>query len=359
MTEKTFYRAIEDAVVAAMARDDRILVMGEDVRLFHSAIHARFGNQRVLDAPISEAGFLGAGVGAAMAGLRPIVHVMLVDFIGVAMDVVLNHMAKVEAFSGGRMRCPIVVRAACGGGYGDAGQHQQALWGLLASIPGISIVVPSTPGDAAALMGAAIASDGPVFFLEHKLLSELWLDSMGSGGRRTVTFDVPRHGRIGPVDPEASVPIGQAAVVEHGSDVTLASVAVGVHRCLEAAARLAGEGIDAEVIDLRTVRPLDRETLVESVGRTGRLVVVDEDYEQFGLSGELAAVCLEAGLAVPYGRVCTRGTIPYARDLEERALPNVERIVTTVCDLCDHPASAATSPGSPDGRSPVERRPRR
>jgi len=326
-----FSEAIDDAVAQAMVADPRVVVFGEDVPTFRGPLFVRFGGDRVLGAPISESAFLGAAVGAAMAGLRPVVEIMLVDFIAVCLDAVLNQMAKLEAFSGGAWHCPLVVRAACGGGYGDAGQHEQNLWGLLGGIPGLSVVVPSNPADARGLMAASIAHEGPVVFLEHKLLSEFWLEGMGRGGRDTVTFDVPESGTRGEVPETLSpVPIGQAACLREGTDVTLLSLAVGVHRALASADRLAGEGISAEVIDLRTVRPLDRPAVCDAVSRTGRVVVVDEDYTQFGLSGEIAAVLLEAGLAPRFRRVCVDDTLPYARHLEDAALPGVDRIVAAV-----------------------------
>ncbi len=338
MATMRFAEAIDRAVEAAMAEDPRVIILGEDVHMLRAPLFARFGKQRVLPAPISEAAFVGAAVGAAMAGLRPIVEVMLVDFIGVAMDAVLNHMAKLESFSGGSWRCPLVVRAACGGGYGDGGQHEQALWGLLAGIPGLSVVVPSTPVDAAAAMKAAISQDGPVIFLEHKLLAENWLEWMGRGGRDTVDFDVPAQGARGEVPtPLPDFKLGQAAIRRVGDALSIVSLAVGVHRAIEAAERLAERGLSCEVIDLRTVRPLDRKTLVDSVAKTGRLLVVDEDYEAFGLSGEIAAVALEEGLTPRYARVCVTDTLPYARALEERALPNTDRIITAAEALCSTP----------------------
>ncbi len=330
MGRQRFGAAIDAAVASEMARDPRVVVMGEDVHMLRGPLFARFGKERVLPAPISEAAFLGAAVGAAMGGLRPVVELMMVDFVGSCLDAVLNQMAKVHAFSGGRWSCPLVVRAACGGGYGDGGQHGQALWGLLGGIPGLTVVVPSIPGDAYALMVAAIRHDGPVVFLEHKLLSELWLESLGRGGRETVSFDVPPDGAEGDVDEAAEVPIGRAAVRRTGSDLTIASLAVGVHRALVAAEHLAGEGVSCEVLDLRSVRPLDRDAVIESVRRTKRLLVVDEDYRESGLSGEIAAVVLEAGLAPRYRRVCLEGTIPYARALEHESLPNVDRITAAV-----------------------------
>jgi len=322
-----FTEAIDDALGSAMADDPRIVVFGEDVPLLRRELFVRFGERRVFGTPISESAFVGAGVAAAMAGLRPVVELYMVDFLAVAMDALLNHAAKLETFSGGDWRAPVVIRAPCGGGYGDGGQHEQSLWGWLAHIPGITVVVPATPADAGALMCTALRHDGPVVFLEPKLLSRSWLQFLGSGGRTTVTYDVPAAGAEGPV-PDSWEPLefGRAAVRRDGADLTIAGVGVGVHRALEAAERLARDDVAATVIDLRTVRPLDRSTLCESVRATGRLLVVDEDYEAFGLSGEIAAVALEEGLDFDFARVCTRDSIPYARHLEDRALPNVQRI---------------------------------
>jgi len=334
MARMKFSEAIDRAVAEAMARDDRIIVMGEDVPMIRSSLLARFGPGRVLKAPISEAAFTSAGVGAAMAGLRPIVEIWMVDFIGCAMDPILNHMAKIEALSGGRWKCPLVIRTGCGGGYGDGGQHEQALWGMLSGIPGLTVLVPSHPADAFGLMKSALAHDGPVIFLEHKLLSEQLLEYLGRMGRDTVSFDVPAEGVEGEV-PEnlPAVPIGSAKVMRKGRDVTIVSLAVGVHRSLEAAKKLAVEGVSCEVIDLRTTRPLDRATLVSSVSRTGRLLVVDEDYRECGLSGEVGAIALEEGLQPGYARVCLEGTLPFSRRLEGEALPNAQRIAAAARKL--------------------------
>ncbi|MGB9618040.1 MAG: hypothetical protein ACPL7J_12030 [Desulfomonilaceae bacterium] len=194
-----FTQAVDDAIAQAMADNPRIVLFGEDTPLLHRNLLVRFGPKRVRGTPISESAFLGAGVAAAMAGLRPVVEIYMVDFLGVCMDALLNHAAKVEAFSGGKWTAPVVVRAPCGGGYGDAGQHEQSLWGWLAHIPGLTVLVPSIPADAGGLMLAALQHDGPVIFLEPKLLSETWLDFLGAGGRRTVQFDVPAEGVKGTV----------------------------------------------------------------------------------------------------------------------------------------------------------------
>ena len=336
MKTRSFADAIEGAVVQAMVSDPRIIILGEDVHTLRRNLLVRFGRERVRSAPISEAAFVGAAVAAAMAGLRPIVEVMLVDFIAVAADALVNHAAKIQAFSGGQWNVPLVVRAACGGGYGDGGQHEQSLWAWLAHIPGLTVVVPSNPADAGGLMLAALESDSPVIYLEHKLLADYWLDFLGAGGRKTVRFDVPPNGAKGPVPKTCEkIPLGEAAYPREGKDLTMVSLGVGVHRSLQAAEILEEQGISAGVIDLRTVSPLDRKTLCQVVGKTGRMLCVDEDYENFGLSGELAAVVLEAGIPVKYARVCTKETIPFARHLEEQTLPNTQRILEAALRLIE------------------------
>lgn len=329
-----FTQAVDDALAQAMTYDPRIILMGEDTSLLRRNLLVRFGPKRVRSTPISESAFLGAGVAAAMTGLRPVVEIYMVDFLGVCMDALLNHAAKIAAFSGGKWSAPVVVRAPCSGGYGDGGQHEQSLWGWLAHIPGLTVIVPSTPADAGGLMLAALQSDGPVIFLESKLLSESWLEFLGSGGRRTVQYDIPPEGARGPVPQKwKPIPIGKAAIRCKGDDVTIVSVGVGVHRALKAAEMLRMEGITAEVLDLRTISPLDRVNLCQVVSRTGNLLVVDEDYERFGLSGEVAAVLQEEGVLFKYARVCTQTTIPYNRHLEHQILPNVERICAKIKEL--------------------------
>jgi len=330
----TFAAAIEKALECAMADDERVVIFGEDVQMLRRNLYVRFGEKRVRPAPISESAFLGAAVGAAMAGLRPVVEIMMIDFIAVCFDALLNHAAKVDAFSGGRWKVPLVVRASCGGGYGDGGQHEQSLWGMLAGVPGLSVVVPSNPADAAGLMLSAIEDEGPVVYMEHKLLSDYWLDYLGSGRRNTVSFDVPPAGAEGDVpEPPAPVPIGKARRLRDGSDLAIISLGVGVHRSLEAAEVLSREGVETTVIDLRSVAPLDREAIVDAARKTGRVLVVDEDYLSFGLSGEVAALLAESGSAARFARVATEGTIPYARHLEDQVLPNVDRILQAATDL--------------------------
>ncbi len=338
--------AADLAIERAMAADPRVIVFGEDVPMIRRRLLVRFGPGRVRGTPISESAFLGAGVGAAMAGLRPIVEVMLVDFLAVAFSALQNEVAKLQDLSGGRWKAPLVVRATCGGGYGDGGQHEQALWGLLGGIPGISVVVPSAPADAAGLMRAAIDADSPVVYLEHKLLSGMWLEWMGGSQRDTVSFDVPPAGAIGMVDdPPEVVPIGQARVRREGGDLAIMSVGVGVHRALGAAERLeATHGLSAAVIDLRTITPLDLGTIREWAINTGRVLVVDEDFISFGLSGEIAAVLAEAGSTVAFARMATAGTIPYARQLEDALLPSVERIIERSLALCGVGAKTHVQP---------------
>lgn len=332
----SFAQSIESAMAQAMADDERIIIMGEDVQMIRVNLFSRFGKERVLNTPISESAFLGAAVSAAMSGLKPVAEIMLVDFIGVAMDAILNHAAKVKKFSGGDWSVPLVIRTACGGGYGDGGQHEQSLWGWLAHIPGLSVLVPSTPADAGGLMLSAIEHDGPVVYFEHKLLSDYWLDYMGGSSRKTVSFDIPPEGTQGSVPKKwDAIPLGRAVARRDGKDITIISVAVGVHRSLEAAEILEKKGVDATVLDLRSISPLDKDSVCESVSQTGRLLVVDEDYKAFGLSGELAAVINEAGVSFKFERVCTDDTIPYARSLEDQTLPNTEKIVKSALRLMD------------------------
>ena len=333
----TFAQAIEDALAYKMEKDSRVMILGEDVHMLRMNLYSRFGKERVRPTPISESAFLGAAVTASMSGLRPVVEIMLIDFIGVACDALLNHAAKIEAFSNGTWQVPLVVRAACGGGYGDGGQHEQSLWGWLAHIPGLSVVVPSNPADAGGLMLAAIEDSGPVIFCEHKMLSDYWREYLGSGGRDTVSYDVPEQGRQGDVpDTWEPVPLGRAKILRDGSDITIVSVGVGVHRSLEASVLLDQKNIRSTVIDLRSVAPLDIECICQSVAHTSRLLVVDEDYEQFGLSGEIAACVLEKGISFQYGRSCTKTTIPYSRNLEDETLPGTEKIVNTAVSLMNN-----------------------
>ena len=229
-------------------------------------------------------GFIGAAVGAATEGMRPIAELMFVDFFGAAMDQIYNHMAKIHYMSGGHVKVPMVLMTAIGGSYSDAAQHSQCLYGLFAHTPGIKIVVPSNPYDAKGLMVQAIRDDNPVMYFFHKGVQGLgWMTP-----NPRATAHVPEE--------SYTVPFGQAAVAREGSDVTILSLSLMVHRSLDAAEKLAEEGISVEVIDLRTLVPLDKETIVQSVKKTHRVLIVDEDYKSFGVTGELIAVVVEEAL---------------------------------------------------------------
>jgi pyruvate/2-oxoglutarate/acetoin dehydrogenase E1 component len=261
------------------------------------------------------------------------VELYMVDFVAVALDALLNHAAKLPALSGGTWPVPMVLRAPTGAGYGDGGQHGQALWGLLGGIPGLQVVVPSTPADGAGAMLAAIASEHPVVVMEPKLLTDTLLEWLAGSRRGTIELDVPPTGHDGPVpEPPEPLQVGAAAWRRHGGDVSLVSLGVGVHRCLQAAEVLAERGVEAGVLDLRWVAPLDTAALLAAAD-AGAVVVVDEDVTRGGLSGEIAGRLLEHGVHVPFARVTTEGVLPYARERERRALPNVERIVTATADL--------------------------
>lgn len=327
----TTQKAIAEAIGQEMERDDRVLVMGEDVGVYGGIFGAteglleRFGPERVMDTPISETAFIGAAVGMAVQGLRPIAELMFVDFFGVCLDQIYNNMAKIHYFSGGNVKVPMVLTTAVGGGYSDAGQHSQTLWGTFAHLPGMKVVVPSNPYDAKGLMISAIRDDNPVVYMFHK--GVLGLGWMTHNPRAT-----------GPVPEEPyEVPIGQARVAREGSDVTLVGVAMDVHRALDAADVLAERGISAEVLDLRSLVPLDRDAIVRSVRKTHRLVVVDEDYHSFGMSGEVIATVVEGAfdyLDAPPVRVTTPDVvIPYSRPLEQFVLPSADKIVTAVEQL--------------------------
>lgn len=335
MTHVDLTTAIDRAVGQAMAEDDRILVIGEDVPALRRTLLTEFGPDRVMEAPISESAFLGAGVGAALGGLRPIVEIMFVDFLSVALHQLTNEAAMIGPLSNRRWSVPMMIRAACGGGYGDAGQHEQALWGLLAGIPEVAVVVPSTPLDAAGLTLSLLAHDGPSVLLEHKLLSSMWMEELAGTHREGLELDVPVL--LVDVWPEVieAVPIGEAVVRREGPHVALFSLAVGAHRAMEASAQLASGGVQCTVVDLRTVSPLDVSTVCDVASRCEAVMVVDEDYIGFGLSGEIAAILSEAGIHRPFSRVASTGVIPYASHLEREVLPSVARIVDAVERLLD------------------------
>ena len=314
-------QCIAEAIGLEMEADDRIVVIGEDVGRMGGVFGAtrnlqrRFGAQRVVDTPISEMGFTGMAVGMAMAGWRPLVEIMFVDFVGVCLEQVYNATAKNHYMSGGRVRMPIVVKTA-GGCIGSAAQHSQCLWATFAHLPGMFVVTPSNPYDAKGLMAASLRSDDPVIFIEHKALML----------RRAGDFSIGGH-----VPADAyEVPIGRAAVVRPGSDLTLATLSATVLSALDAADSMAGEGIDVEVIDLRSVVPLDVEAVAASVQKTRRLLVVDEDYLSFGLTAELVVRVMETLGPAAVDRVARHAVpdvpIPAAITLEQAVIPNADSI---------------------------------
>jgi pyruvate/2-oxoglutarate/acetoin dehydrogenase E1 component len=336
MTVMRYDQAVDHALGQAMAADERVLTWGEDVKLIRRDLLARFGPDRVRDTPISESAFLYAGIGAAMAGLKPVVELYMIDFAAVGWAAIVNGASKFRDFSGGRWDIPLVIRAGVGGWYTDGGQHEQTHWGALASYPSTTVLCPSTPADAAGLMLSALQSDNFTVFLTPKLLDGQMLDFLGGDSRDTVDFShlVPTAGARADIpDVVSPVPIGTAALRREGSDVVLVSVGVGVHRSLEAADVLARQGVEAAVLDLRSVAPLDRDAVVEQAAATGRVVVVDEDYARAGLTGEIAALLLESGTPAKYARVAVETTIPFAPHLEYAALPNAERIVAAAKSL--------------------------
>ena len=327
----TTSKAISEAIAQEMERDERVFVMGEDIGVYGGifgateGLLAKYGPERIMDTPISETGFIGAAVGAAVSGMRPIAELMFVDFFGVCMDQIYNHMAKIHYESGGNVSVPMVLTTAMGGGYSDGAQHSQTLYGMFAHLPGMKIVIPSTPYDAKGLMTAAIRDDNPVLYFFHKGV-------MGLG------WMTPNPRATGPVPEEQyTVPIGKADVKREGTDVTIVTVSLMVHRALDAAEALAAEGIEAEVLDLRSLVPLDREAIAESVRKTRRLLVVDEDYKSFGMSGEVITTAIEEVfdyLDAPPARLAYPDVpIPYGRPLEQFCLPNADTIAVAVRNL--------------------------
>ncbi|WP_254841062.1 alpha-ketoacid dehydrogenase subunit beta [Natronomonas marina] len=328
--ELTMSRAMVEAVAHEMRENEEVFLMGEDVAdyggIFSSTdgLREEFGYDRVMDVPIAETSYIGAGVGAAQAGMRPIVELMFVDFFGVAMDQIYNNMAKNTYMSGGSVSVPMVLTTAVGGTYNDAAQHSQTLYGTFAHLPGMKVVVPSTAYDAKGLMHNAIRDDDPVVYMFHKRL-------MGLGW-----MPAPDGPKTGVPEEEYTIPFGVADVKREGADATVVTLGLHVHRALEAAEALAEDGIDAEVIDLRTLTPLDTETVLESVRKTGRLVVVDEDYRSYGVTGEIVATAAEDALAdlEAVRRLALPDVpIPYSRPLENEVLPGADDIAAAVRDV--------------------------
>ncbi|MFC6960993.1 alpha-ketoacid dehydrogenase subunit beta [Halocatena marina] len=324
--ELTMSRAIVDAIASEMRANDDVFVMGEDVAdyggIFDSTegLLEEFGREKIMDVPISETGFIGAAVGAAQVGMRPIAELMFADFFGVGMDQIYNQMAKNTYMSGSGVRVPMVLMTAVGGTYNDAAQHSQTLYGTFAHLPGMKVVVPSTAADAKGLMHAAIRDDDPVVYMFHKRLMGIGWMPAPDGPKTPVS------------DEDYTIEFGNADIKRRGDDVTVVTLGLHVHRALEAANDLDGE-IDTEVIDLRTLVPLDTETVLDSVRKTGRLVVVDEDYHSFGVSGEIVARAAEGGLddLSAVRRVTMPDTpIPYARPLEQEVNPGADDIADAI-----------------------------
>lgn len=328
----TMAQAIAEGIGQEMQSDDTVFVMGEDIGRYGGIFGAtgglldRFGPDRIMDTPISETAFIGTATGAAAAGMRPIAELMFVDFFGVCMDQIYNHLAKNTYMAGGHIKLPVVLTTAIGGGYNDAAQHSQCLYATFAHMPGLKVVVPSNAYDAKGLMIQAIRDDNPVLFMYHKGIMGLPWMAYFEGSSNEV--------------PEAAytIPFGQASVAREGSDVTIVTLSQMVQKALLAAEELVAERISVEVIDLRTLVPLDREAVLRSVRKTGRLLVADEDYLGFGLTGEIAAIVAEnldtVQLKAPVKRVAVPNVpIPYSRPLERFVIPQVGSLVAAVREL--------------------------
>lgn len=311
-----YRQALNEALLEEMAHDDTVFIMGEDVGRYGGVlqisrgVHEKFGEKRALDTPISELGFTSMGVGAAMAGLRPVVELMYIDFSTLAIDPIVNQAAKARYMFGGKARVPIVIRTQGGAGRGNAAQHSQSLEAWYAHIPGLIVIQPSTPYDAKGLLKSAIRSDNPVVFIENKLL----------------------YNTKGPVpQDEYLVPIGKADIKRAGSDLTIVATSRMVLLALNAAEQLAKDGIQAEVIDPRTLKPLDMDTIAASVRKTHRLLVVNEGVKTCGYAAEVMARAYEEVfdyLDAPIVRVTTEDVVlPYSSVLEMAAIPSEEKII--------------------------------
>jgi len=318
-----YKEAVRDALREEMIRDDRVFLIGLDIGRFGGTYKAtaglweEFGDERVRDAPLSEAAIAGAAVGAAMTGLRPVAEIMYIDFMTIAMDQIVNQAAKLRYMSGGQAEVPVVFRTQEGGGRASAAQHAQSLEAWFAHIPGLKVVLPATPFDVKGLLKTAVRDDRPVVFIEHKLLYN-------------TAGEVPAE--------EYLIPFGQAKIHRRGSDLTIVALSRMVLKALEAAEQLAGEGIEAEVIDPRTVVPLDLETILTSVEKTGRLIITHEAYSRCGVGAEIAARVMEEGLYYlerPIKRVCALDVpVPFAPVMEDYVIPNVARLVEAARSLC-------------------------
>jgi pyruvate dehydrogenase E1 component beta subunit len=324
MVKTTVREALRDAMAEEMRADDRVFVMGEEVAQYQGAYKVtqglldEFGERRVIDTPITEYGFAGVGTGAAMGGLRPIIEFMTFNFAMQAIDHIVNSAAKTNYMSGGQMRCPIVFRGPNGAAARVGAQHSQNYAPWYASVPGLIVIAPYTAADAKGLLKAAIRSEDPVVFLENELLY----------GQ---SFEVPA------LD-DYVLPIGKARIAKTGKDVTIVSYSIGVGVSLDAAKHLAEEGIDAEVIDLRTLRPLDKATVLKSLARTNRMVVVEEGWPTCSIASEIISIAMEEGfddLDAPVLRVTNVDVpMPYAANLEKLALLKVEDVISAVKKVC-------------------------
>ncbi|HXF83384.1 MAG TPA: alpha-ketoacid dehydrogenase subunit beta [bacterium] len=318
--ELSYAEAVREALRQALRGDDRVLLLGEDIGVYGGAFGVtdglleEFGPARVRDTPISEAAITGCAIGAALTGLRPVVEIQFMDFITLAMEQLVLQAAKVRFMFGGRAAVPMVVRTPAGSGTGAAAQHSESLEAWFAHVPGLKVVAPTTPADAKGLLLASIADDNPVIFVEHKLL----------------------YRTRGPVPEEPlPVPLGRADVKRAGTDVTVVATGVMVPRALQAAEQLAAEGVSVEVVDPRTLRPLDAETILASVRKTGRVVVAYEAVKTLGIGAEIAALIAESDalfhLQAPIVRLAgAECPIPYNRTLERAAVPQVEDIADGV-----------------------------
>ena len=319
MTQMTYMEALRDGMRQAMLKDPNVYIAGEDVGAFGGcfgqtgSLFEEFGPKRVIDTPITETAIIGSAVGAASAGLRPIVEIMFFDFMGVCMDEILNQAAKMRYMFGGKAKLPIVIRTPCGAGISAAAQHSQSLEAWFAHIPGLKVVMPATPADAKGLLMSAVADDNPVLYIEHKIL-------LGVKG------EVPEG--------EHYVPIGKATVAREGSDVTIITWSAMVQKALAAAETLAKEGVSAEVLDLRTISPLDKEAILKSVEKTGRAIILHEATLTGGVGGEIAAIIADEGfdyLNAPIKRVAAPDCpIPFSPVLEQAWVPNEEKVIAAV-----------------------------
>jgi acetoin:2,6-dichlorophenolindophenol oxidoreductase subunit beta len=323
MREITFLEAIREALRQEMELDERVFILGEDVGAFGgcfgvtAGLFDQFGAERVMDTPISESGIMGAALGAALMGLRPVPEIMFIDFIPVCMDYLSNQAPKVRYMCGGQVKkLPLVVRTTSGGWIRAAGQHSQSLEGWFTQIPGLKVVMPGTPGDAKGLLTASLRDNNPILFIEHKIL----------------------YGVSGPVPEEPVViPLGKADVKREGSDITLITYGFMLQKTLAVAEELAGAGIQAEVIDLRTLSPIDHDALATSVHKTHKAVVVQEAYQSAGLAGQVIKSLMESSfdyLDAPVKTVAAYDTvIPFSPPLEDDMLPNEAKIVKAVKEI--------------------------